>query len=37
MEQNNELRTACDFVESTLALKNPNTFGFSLAYSYLCA
>ena len=25
-----------DLVESTLARKNSNTFGFSLAYSYLC-
>ncbi len=26
-----------DFIESTLARKNSNTFGFSLAYSYLCS
>ena len=25
-----------DFVEGTLARKNPNKFGFLLAYSYLC-
>ena len=25
-----------DCIEGTFALKNPNKFGFSLAYSYLC-
>jgi hypothetical protein len=25
-----------DFVEETLVRKNPNKFGFSLTYSYLC-
>ena len=29
------IRTS-DYVESTLARKNSNKFGFSLAYSYLC-
>ena len=28
--------TTFDYVEGTFARKNPNKFGFSLAYSYLC-